>query len=440
MLVGCEEALYGISQLAGISRSANLLFPMTGHFNNPGPYGCFIAVSLAIAFWYIFDAKRQTDSKLDRIVYYAACVFVLPGLIVLPLTMSRTAWLALSAILLWHLCRRCVGLGRMKKQTAIIVAFSLFFLLAFAAFFLKPESAVGRFHMWNMETLAILDHPLGTGLGTFAGVYGTVQEEFFREKIADVPEIVIRVAGSPEYPFNEYLGIGIEMGVIGMLVFLVVVVVSLRVLSKRAGGLFSGMLVWSIVAVSSYPLRTSLTFALFLFLLSSVMCCAMPETKLGVCLICAMKYILLCLSLLSVQFHWSLDSFCPDYRKIYDEGYEMFKSGDFEGSYRVLAKGAKVSSDPMFHVVMGRNCEALGNFDDAGEEYMRAWYMVPNRIYPLVRLMRLNVKLGEDEAALKIAETILDLPHNDRNKTMLMLRNETSMTLDSLRFDHALYE
>lgn len=45
---------------------------------------------------------------------------------------------------------------------------------------------------------------------------------------------------------------------------------------------------------------------------------------------------------------------------------------------------------------MGRNYEALGEYGAAREEYIRAYYMVPCRLYPLVRLMRMEIALGND--------------------------------------------
>lgn len=45
---------------------------------------------------------------------------------------------------------------------------------------------------------------------------------------------------------------------------------------------------------------------------------------------------------------------------------------------------------------MGRNYEALGEYGAAREEYICAYYMVPCRLYPLVRLMRMEIALGND--------------------------------------------
>ena len=79
-----------------------------------------------------------------------------------------------------------------------------------------------------------------------------------------------------------------------------------------------------------------------------------------------------------------------NFRYLYDLGYALHRCGHFEESNRVLAEGAEISSDPMFRVIMGRNFEALGDYARAEEEYLKAHYTVPCRIYPLLRLMRLQ--------------------------------------------------
>ena len=91
-----------------------------------------------------------------------------------------------------------------------------------------------------------------------------------------------------------------------------------------------------------------------------------------------------------------------------------------------------MSCDPMFEIILGKNAEALGNYVEAARLYEKAHYMVPSRLYPLVRLMRLQVRLGDDDAALETARAIVSMPVNGRNSGMVRLHKETQTTLDSL--------
>lgn len=58
--------------------------------------------------------------------------------------------------------------------------------------------------------------------------------------------------------------------------------------------------------------------------------------------------------------------------------------------------------------------------------------MVPQRLYPLTLLMRMHVKHGNNDEALKYGCLILDKPVNERNRTMLRLQAETRQCVDSL--------
>lgn len=74
---------------------------------------------------------------------------------------------------------------------------------------------------------------------------------------------------------------------------------------------------------------------------------------------------------------------------------------------------------------MGRNYEALGEYGAAREEYIRAYYMVPCRLYPLVRLMRMEIALGNDGDADRIGEKIVFMPVHDGHSLMRRLHDET---------------
>ena len=98
----------------------------------------------------------------------------------------------------------------------------------------------------------------------------------------------------------------------------------------------------------------------------------------------------------------------------------------------MLERGALMSCDPMFEIVMGKNAEALGECDKAAALYEKAHYMVPSRLYPPVRLMRLQLRQGLDGEALETAREIVAMPVNGRNAGMVRLHRDAAQALDSL--------
>ena len=88
------------------------------------------------------------------------------------------------------------------------------------AFLLKPDSALGRLFLWKITCRAIVSYPSGCDKG-FAFAYGEAQEDYFAQ--GDYAEWEERVAGSPEYVFNEYLSLALKEGVAVCVTVLVVI-------------------------------------------------------------------------------------------------------------------------------------------------------------------------------------------------------------------------
>ena len=305
------------------------------------------------------------------------------------------------------------------------------------AFILKPDSALGRLHVWRMECRAIAERPwtgAGPGMGPWA--YGEAQEAFFREHLGTVSPAVVRVAGCPEYAFNEFLGLGVEYGVPALLLSVLLVVSSILVLHRTNSPLAAGLTAWSVFACASYPLSVpQLRILGAIFIVSGVVSGLMMIPNKGVAGLLAV------LTLGTNGWIGFTDrgrqmagkgERITDVREVYAEGYALHQAGRYEESTKVLEKGAMLSCDPMFEIIMGKNAEALGDFDRAEVLYEKAHYMVPSRLYPLVRLMRLQIRLGSDEAALETAREIVSMPVNDRNAGMTRLHKGTQVTLDSL--------
>ena len=71
------------------------------------------------------------------------------------------------------------------------------------------------------------------------------------------------------------------------------------------------------------------------------------------------------------------DELDDNFRYLYDLGYSLHKVGRYNESDEVLRQGSRFSSDPLFHVIMGKNHEAVGRYEDAEGEYLKAYHMVP---------------------------------------------------------------
>ena len=410
------ESGLGLLQIIGIHASSHSNFIMTGSFENPGPYGGFIAIMLAILGAYVL-LNRNVDKWYEKVLVVLSMISCALCIIVLPASMSRAAWLALgvAALVLGLKELNLADWIRKHKRWAIIASILVLMVIT-GVFFIKKDSAIGRLHIWNIELRAIADKPLtGYGKGSVLGVYGEAQAEYFAEK--DRSEIIKKVAGCPEYAFNEYLKIGVEYGIPTMFAVIAMLIVLIILLLKVRSPFAYGLIAFCVFAFFSYPL-------------SVVKIKSEAEKQWeSVRFLSGME-----------AYEDAVEEYAPlyedlkdNYRYLYDYGYALYKCGRHEESNNFLKEGSRISSDPMFYNIMGRNNEALGLYEAAEYCYMYSHNMVPSRIYPLSLLMKMKIRTGSTQEAIAIGEKIQSMHVNDKVLTMRRLQKECLAQLDSLR-------
>ena len=414
-LLAIYECGVGLLQICGIYSSRHARFILTGSFDNPGPYGGLIAILLAVLGVFVMQNKSGGKWSVKALVILSSVSCAL-CIIVLPATMSRAAWFALGVTALVFGLKELSLADWIRKHKAVAtIAVITMLIVMTGVFFMKKDSAIGRLHIWHMELRAITEKPLtGHGKGSVLGVYGDTQAEYFAEK--ERPEIITKVAGCPEYAFNEYLKIGIEYGIPAMVGVIIVLILLIAILLKLRSSLAYGLITFCVFAFFSYPLEAihiksdaendwdSIRY------LSSM---ELYEDAVE-------EYAPLC------------DALNGNYRFLYDYGYALYKCGRHRESIVVLKEGAAMSSDPMFYNIIGRNYEAMGLYQEAESAYLHAHYMVPQRLYPLTLLMRMHIRLGNNSEALRYGTMILGKHINERNRTMLRLKADAKHCVDSL--------
>lgn len=424
------QSIIGLMQLLGFCSSNNLHFAITGSFNNPGPYGGFVAIGIAVASAGIvtkYSTNWSEHSIFGKTIAVFSLLMILLGILVLPSTISRAAWLALAVSLFVLLVKEFnlleyFGKHRVLTHLSIIIILSC----SVGAFILKPESALGRLHIWRIECLSIAEEPItGHGYGSALGSYGATQAEFFKSK--ERCNLTIRLAGCPEYAFNEYLKVGVEYGIPVMIAFIVVVYLSIRSLLRKRSPLGYGLIVFAVFAFFSYPLSLWEFQAIGLILIASAVPITGRFKYVGALALCAA---------LTASVMLIMNKPKPNenkYRQKYALGYALHQEGQYVESNRLLKEGAAISSDPMFYNIIGKNLEAMGDYDSSEKAFLHSHYMVPSRLYPLVLLMEMNARQGKTAQAIKYADMAISLPVNKNNPNMSELHNRALSFADSLK-------
>lgn len=494
-LFGILEAWTGLRQIYGFTYSNHGLFRITGSLFNPGPYAGFITPILVCAAAFLVRTRQTAErlrkantlkqrlrsllpNRLIRMVIPRLMCWgaVLAILIVLPATMSRAAGVAAAVAGAVFVLKELGAGSRLRNLAAkyplrfgITTAAAMLLVAgaAFGAYWIKRPSAEGRLLIWKMDTRIILRHPLcGVGPGNFAGAFGAEQARYFSEK--ERPELEKQVAGCPESGFNEFLQFGAETGIPGLLLLLLTVGSALHSSLRRGNPLGYGLLAATLFACFSYPWSVLPLRLLFVVLLAAALpnrttATAHPRRQL--------RYRLPLLGLLAAGIAcwpgiynrtkaritarraWNdtriwinsgrcdylvedggklYDRLCYDFRFLYDYGYALHKNGNFRQSNEILLQGAKMSSDPMFWNIMGKNFEALGDAERAEDSFMQAHWRIPDRIYPLYLLACHYRDCGRTEQAVAIARRIVTHRPKIESTQTRDLQNEMSRMIDSL--------
>ena len=425
MLTALIEAVWGMLQLHGYSYSNHSLFRLTGSFFNPGPYSGYLAVIQPVCLW--------AALKFQKGMHYFAWICVGAILLVLPAGMSRSAWMAAVVACGWVYWEERIGWRKTKAvyiryKNATIPFIVIVAILAGCAiaggYGMKRDSADGRLLMWKVTGKAIAGHPVtGTGLGGFPEAYAEAQAEYFKSGKATEKEK--RVAGCPEYAFNEYLQVGLEQGIGGLIVFVAwlgsIVYYGIR---NRQHGAAGGVLALAVFAVSSYPLQLPSFWVALVFLGAISVTKGGTLTRssaLSVSSVCPITIISL-LSLASVclfilqkgQYEaykrWgriqmiynnkAYESVAEDYHGLHDklkhkpeflfeEAQCLSKTGQHAEAIRVLERAKRLSGDPMIRYMIAKNRQMLGDYREAEEELLQAIGILPERLYPYYLLAKL---------------------------------------------------
>jgi tetratricopeptide (TPR) repeat protein len=466
------EGVWGLRQLYGLTPSQHSLFCMTGSFFNPGPYAGYLAVIVPLTFYYLLAGYKVWKKKINRryLLFYIRWILSLLTcmvvLLVLPAAMSRAAWLAASggcgvvacSFLLQKYSVKAYFSTHRKK---LLIAFPLMFILTtlcvYEIYQLKKDSADGRLLIWKNTVYAIVNHPMGVGLGNFAGAYGNEQIAYFSSGKASEREKL--VAGNPEYAFNEYLQIALELGIPGLLLFFSLVSYALyKGICNRLYAPVASLVALLVFAFMSYPFSV-LPFLIVFVLLVAV--CVTDVQKSGMKGVRTIVVAPLTLLVVAVCLYNMLPVYkaCKDWNQakvlyglgLYPEVKEQYESlyshlqdnpaflfeygrilsrmEAYAGSNDVLRIGMKKSCDPMFYNIMGQNFQHLKAYKLAEESYSKAAFMVPHKLYPYYLLTKLYIETEEQQKVLETAKILMESSPKVHSPAIDEMRNEIRLLM-----------
>lgn len=454
---GIIQSVWGILQLYGFCESNHSKFDITGSFFNPGPYSGYIAIMVPVSLYLFLSTKCMKR--------YVALFFLAVLLCILPAGMSRSAWIGAivsSVIVLfwqnnwikyWYLKRKLSVLCLVVGVVGIAVG-------SYLMFNLKKDSAYGRLFIWKNTVCAIWKKPVfGYRSCMFPVAYAQEQTDRFRSGKYTATEE--RVAGNPEYAFNEYLQILVEGGC--LLLFGVVVIVAYALsggIKRRDYGLCGGLISLLIFAFSSYPFQYPafcVVAVIIVASLSTKRTIGVGNNVYGHCVLVflvAASIFLLFLQDAPKGVIEKLDK-CrylrsTDALEVAEKGYAMLypdlkHNADFVYEYglclsqqkkylesnELLRRSMLLRCNYQCYNALGGNSQQQQNYEQAEKYYYDAIYLLPNRIYSYYRLFLLYAQpeFYQPDKLKQMAKIVLTKRPKVYSKAIEEMRGEVKVIL-----------
>lgn len=313
---------------------------------------------------------------------------------------------------------------------------------ALGMFYLNKDSVNGRLFIWQVSAQMVREKPLfGSGIDAFQQKYMLHQAAFFQSRPLHP---AMELADNVIYVYNEPYKVLIELGIIGIFLVICIGICVLfpsgekNVLCKMAQAALLSLFVFGLF---SYPSAILLLRVCMVLFVSMVACYSLPVKTLNMRHSILYSGVLLLGFLLCVPFamdkintchrafqEWKqgvifyykaeyvqtincFDAAFPtlqtDFIFLVQYGKALSLSGNDERAIDVLNQASKYSNNSILYITLGDCYKNLHQYQKSEDAYLMAYYMVPNRFYPLYLLAKLYHETGQSTKFEDIACKVL---------------------------------
>lgn len=439
-IVGVMQSICAISQWIGVLQSNNIYFPVTGFMGNPGQMGGFQAVSFVCSVL-LLQSMRTVCKKIFGYVFIVLILFSLI------LSDSRASFCAviIGVVIVYHELFKKIFLK--YKWLIGIVIFIVFFLILMLCDY-RVKSVESRILIWHISINMIKDRPLcGFGYGGFNRNYMLYQADYFNDNITSPFALV---ADNAFYPYNEFLNITVNQGIIGLFLFIFMLITAFA--SARDKSFTAPLFTLMTFSFFSYPfsklsLAIILPFCLGLLHPSTISC--KSHRVYGLIL----STFAICFTMVNIS--WCRHSFDQMLLNVYKfknqvsfaaaRAYFKQNSYDLETNlryssllerfpeYRTNEDIAMLFPTCENRCILGEFYLNLKEYDMAEEALKIAANMVPTRLRPHYLLWQLYVSKQDTASAYNQGLYILSMPLKVENTYTLKVKYEIENYLNAIQ-------
>lgn len=421
-----------------------------GIFHNTGIWGGFVALcSIFVGGAGLFLVKRY---KMALWLLFMLLIYFTYE------SDSRAAWMAIILSLLYFLCVKYEG--NVIGIAGVLIGFILFSIVCFPKIYhLKAESAMGRVYIWKTSLPIINEHfLLGTGQGGFQVHYMKKQAAYLQK---DTMSRFTRIAGETDNPFNEFIKITVEYGIVGLILFMILLYHVFHKNPNRAfctiplKGVLIGILVFAFFSYPFMYVQFQLLFILCLAGIShnyteNVMKLKVLRHTTWIIVLslivtfpilryyyCALRWEC-CVNQKTLSGDEKMEEMAVLYSALKANAafltyyaYLYSKREDYVNSVSKWKESLNYKVSYRQYISLGQDLERMGEYDEAEAYWEMASYMIPSRFTPIYLQIKMAIRLKRYGKAHRLITLFMmkdkkvDSPQLERmNENVMKWRNQ----------------
>lgn len=463
------EIIAGFLQYFNIIQNLQSNMPFGGSFANPGPFAIFLACLITLT---LHSILNHNNSRFILVIKYTLMALAIYLIVV---SKIRSAWIALAVGVISIVAYNYSLHKRIIKAPIGITILSTITLaigigiVGYFLFNMKKDSALGRLFIWDNSVEVIKNRPLlGVGTNNFEYFYNEQQAKTIAS--GQLNELELLQAGDVVYAFNDYLHITIENGIIGLVLFSLLIIFSIQSAIKYKGekkkdlvgasAIIFAMLVGSLTSYPLSILKNSLLFTIAIAFISSSSIVifnfnlqskstpfAVLKSGFMLTLTVALAFIM---SHILYHYKWykltseydknNISSFNKEIENVYQHIYYnndflynyasiLSVTGNNEKAYLLIKEidSRKLFNSYNYALLKGDLLLKMGNFVEAKDAYKQALNIIPSRLIPRYSLLTCHHYLREELQAISMAEEILSTPVKIYNSTSEIIQQKAKI-------------
>jgi tetratricopeptide (TPR) repeat protein len=457
------ESIVVLLQCVNVIPTPTNLFLCTGTWINPNVTAMYLSLSL-FAF---FRLRGDNPKKLAKIIHAIGLSLCILSILLLQ---SRTAYIVTSILIIteyWASIKNYFKNSfRLNLNGILLVVLAIVGITILSSVFkFKEASTNNRLQIWSTSLKLLAEKPAtGFGFGLFEKAYNDFS---IKQNLESNDHI--------NMPYNDFLELGVEGGVIAILIWLIFYYQLLKYFNPKLSqqGYFIPLVVsFGIIQITNFGFQAIPANALFILFLglaknprvgqpSSLMTnnnrAVYQKSKVSQWLVpiaglIISTILLIKISSLTNAFYskWILSksTVTEDTVKAYKdldqklEGYSSYHEsfGDMYIALRQVRPALQQyqtalerSSNPDLLAKVGYCHQLLLNFDSSEYYYLQNNSMQPHRFIPQLYLLKLYKQKKDTAALLSKAQEIVTMPIKVRSKKVFEIRHYAKSIIDSLK-------